>query len=84
MIVIMKMDELRQQATQIINKMSNEDLAAFMPLLQNMDKKRKENNRREFLAYAKELQSWAASVGYTENDIPEIIKNVRRNRKVCV
>ena len=78
------MNELHQQATKIISKMSDEDLAAFMPLLQNMDKKRKEKTRREFLAYAKELQTWAASVGYTESDIPEIIKSVRRNRKVCV
>ena len=77
------MNELHQQATKIINKMSDEDLSDFMPLLQNLDRKRKEKIRREFLAYAKELQSWAISVGYTEKDIPEIIRDLRRKRKEC-
>lgn len=74
------MEDMRKQATKIINKLSDEDLAAFMPLLYDMDKKRREKFRHEFVSHLKELQSWAASVGYKESDIPEAIKSVRRRK----
>ena len=36
----------------------------------------------EFEASLDEAQKWAASVGYEERDIDDIIKSARRNKKV--
>ena len=36
----------------------------------------------EFEASLDEAQKWAASVGYEENDVDDIIKSARRNKKV--
>ena len=35
----------------------------------------------EFKASLDEAQQWAASVGYTEDDVDDIIKAVRKNRQ---
>jgi antitoxin PrlF len=35
----------------------------------------------EFEASLDEAQSWASSVGYTEADVDDIIKSVRKNKK---
>ena len=36
----------------------------------------------EFEASLNEAQEWAASVGYSERDVDEIIKSVRKKKKV--
>lgn len=36
----------------------------------------------EFEASLDEAQKWAASVGYQESDVDDIIKSARRNKKV--
>ncbi len=36
----------------------------------------------EFEASLDEAQKWAASVGYKESDVDDIIKSTRRNKKV--
>lgn len=36
----------------------------------------------EFEASLDEAQKWAASVGYSESDVDDIIKSVRRKRRV--
>jgi AbrB family looped-hinge helix DNA binding protein len=36
----------------------------------------------EFEASLDEAQKWAASVGYDENDVNDIVKSVRRKKKV--
>ena len=35
----------------------------------------------EFEAAMSEAQEWAASAGYTENDVNDIIKSVRKNKR---
>lgn len=35
----------------------------------------------EFEAAIAEAQSWAASVGYSEDDVNDVIKSVRRNKR---
>lgn len=37
---------------------------------------------QEFEASLDEAQKWAASVGYNENDVNDIIKNVRKSKKI--
>ena len=36
----------------------------------------------EFEASLDEAQKWAASVGYEENDVDDIVKSARRNKKI--
>lgn len=36
----------------------------------------------EFESFLDEAQEWAASVGYTENDINDIIKSSRRKKRI--
>lgn len=36
----------------------------------------------EFEASLDEAQKWAASVGYEENDVDDIIKSARKNKKI--
>ena len=36
----------------------------------------------EFEASLDEAQKWALSVGYTENDVDDIIKSVRKKKRV--
>lgn len=36
----------------------------------------------EFEASLDEAQKWALSVGYTENDVNDIVKSVRRTKRI--
>lgn len=37
----------------------------------------------EFEASLDEAQKWALSVGYTENDVDDIVKSVRKKKQAC-
>ncbi|MBR2214333.1 MAG: hypothetical protein IJ849_01085 [Selenomonadaceae bacterium] len=75
------MNALQQEAVVIINKLSDDDLGSFMPLLRNLDKKRRDKVREEFSQGLDKAQAWAASVGYKESDITEAIRAVRSRKK---
>lgn len=75
------MTNLQQEATRIINKMTEENLAEVMPLLRDVDKKRREESKKEFSRRLDEAATWAASVGYKESDVAEVIKKVRARKR---
>ena len=76
------MNTMKQEAALIINKFSDEDMSLFMPILRDIDRKRRERLHKKFNEQLDEAKAWATSVGYKESDIPEIIKSVRREKKL--
>ena len=74
------MTNLQQEATRIINKMTEENLAEVMPLLRDVDKKRREESKKEFSRRLDE----AAAVGYQESDVAEAIRKVRARKRELV
>ena len=74
------MSELQQEAYLIITRLGEDDLSSFMPLLRHLDKKRRDKIREEFDRELDAAQEWAASVGYRESDIPEVIRAVRSRK----
>ena len=78
------MTNLQQEATRIINKMTEENLAEVMPLLRDVDKKRREESKKEFSRRLDEAAAWAAAVGYQESDVAEAIRKVRARKRELV
>lgn len=60
---------------------AGDKLVAYMSGDVIMLKTLKLPDAEEFEMALREAQEWAATVGYEENDVNDIIKSIRRNRK---
>ena len=79
------MTALRQEALSLVEIFPEEQLANLLRMMKDMcatDAERKKQREMEmFSRQMDEARAWAASVGYVEEDVSKIIKEVRKRAR---
>ena len=79
------MTTLRQEALSLVEIFPEEQLRELLDVMKNLIKKEKtkefQSSSKDFTKIMDETREWAASVGYVEDDVNRIIKEVRRKAR---
>ena len=75
------MTALRQEALSLVEIFPEEQLRELLNVMKNLIKKEEpkefQTSSKEYTKIMDEAREWAASVGYAEEDVGQIIKEVR-------